>query len=109
MISSVSSGTLSIMFSISPAIKSAFTASIGTPAPLKSIPVCPVPMNSTLRSFDFNLSDTSQAVVILPVSQSVPTINKTGIFLLCQEPFGKLGGSGGRLRSNNETLNLSAN
>ena len=76
-------------FSISPAIKSAFTASIGTPLPLKRMPVWPVPTNSTALPRFFKRSATSHAVVILPESQSVPTIKRTGVFLSFHDPIGK--------------------
>ena len=90
-------------------MKSALTASMGIPAPLRRIPVCPVPINSTFLPFDFIRSEISHAVVIFPVSQSVPTINKTGIFRLRHEPLEKRGGSGGRLRSVMVTLFALAN
>ena len=69
-------------------MKSATTASIAIPFESK-MPVCPVPMNSMFLLLADNLSFISHAVVILPVSQSLPTTNKTGTLRFFQVPSGK--------------------
>ena len=77
---------------------------MGTPEPLSNIPVWPVPINSTFRPRSFNRCVISQPVVILPESQSVPTMSNTGMVRFCHDPFGKFGGFGGRLKSVKVTL-----
>ena len=89
----------SITYSNSPAIKSAITASTATPDPPKRIPVCPVPMKLTFFPRVRKRWVISQAVVIFPESQSVPTTSSTGTFRSFHVPFGKCGGFGGLRRS----------
>ena len=61
--------------SAAPAMKSATTASMATPAPLMRMPVCPVARKVAAWPAASNARVSASAVYFLPSAQSVPTVS----------------------------------